>query len=222
MVADLHSSNAAGPGGTGSAILTTMSKRSWLVVGGLAAIAIVGWFKFRGGDARSAPTPAAANSKDPPTQLASAGGGATERPTIEVAKALPPPQQWSDKRYPGVTFMAVEEAKPDPVREAEERLLYSKRRLRFALSDAAAECYSGPDDKADIELKYTLIVENEILRVEDLEMVDSNLPSVELEQCIMQQIRDLRSSAAEIPDLREAGSSYISLHDLYVRNKPRE
>ena len=143
-------------------------------------------------------------------------------PSTSAPRRPEPPRKFTDPRYPGVTFMEVKDAEQDVVQEAEDRLTYKKQRLRFALSDAAATCYSGPDDKADIELSYTLVVENQVLRVENLKMIDSTLPDLALEQCILDAIREVRSPATEIPDLREDMTSFIALHDLYVRNRPND
>ena len=96
---------------------------------------------------------------------------------------------------------------------------FKKSRLRFALYDAAADCWSGGDDVADLEVTYTMIVEGEILRLENVKLTDSTLPDPAIEACIIGRLRELRSPAADIPDLREDGSSWISLHDLFTRNR---
>ncbi len=96
---------------------------------------------------------------------------------------------------------------------------FKKSRLRFALYDAAAECWAGGDDVADLEVTYTMIVDGEVLRLENVKLTDSTLPDPAIEACIIDRLRELRSPAADIPDLREDGSSWISLHDLFTRNR---
>ena len=96
---------------------------------------------------------------------------------------------------------------------------FKKSRLRFALYDAATDCWAGGDDVSDLEVTYTMIVEGEVLRLENVAMTDSTMPDPEIERCIVTQLRELRSPATDIPDLREDGSSWISLHDLYTRGR---
>jgi hypothetical protein len=45
------------------------------------------------------------------------------------------------------------------------------------------------------------------------------MPDPAIENCILFQLRQMRSPATDIPNLREDGSSWISLHDLYTRNR---
>ena len=119
----------------------------------------------------------------------------------------------------GVTIQGAGIYDPDSADVKANLLEFRKSRLRFALYDAAAECWSGGDDVADVQVAYTLIVEREVLRLEDVRLVDSTLPDPALERCILGRVTELRAPAAEIPDLREDGSSWISLHDLYTRNR---
>jgi hypothetical protein len=195
-----------------------MRARNAVALTAVAGLGVGLWLVTRDGRAeRSEPDSTAPRSKatrQPGAKLPAPARRMTAPPARPEM-----PRTFKDPKRPDVTYMEVKDAVADPVREAEEKLLYRKRRLRFALSDAAAECWSGDDNKADIEVGYTLVVEHEVLRVEDLRMLDSTLPDPALEDCILHQIADLRAPADGIPDMREAGSSFISLHDLFVRNR---
>ncbi|HVV85662.1 MAG TPA: hypothetical protein VHE35_21535, partial [Kofleriaceae bacterium] len=98
-------------------------------------------------------------------------------------------------------------------------LEFRKSRLRFALYDAAADCWAGGDDLSDLQVSYTLIVEHEVLRLENVKLVDSTMPDPAIERCILARLDELRTPATDIPDTREDGSSWISLHDLYARGR---
>lgn len=197
-----------------------MANRVPIYLAGVAAAALGAWIVFGTGDGDAkpaAPAPSAAKKAPPPRLTA---GAPRELPS---APAEPPPKnrEWT---VPGQTAVFVEqlEAKENPAQEAADRLTYKKHRLRFKLSDAAAECYGGEDSKADLQLGYTLIVEDEVLRVENVKLLDSTLPDPAVEACIVQQVKDLTAPAVGLPDLREDQTSWISLHDLWVRNRPKD
>ncbi len=119
----------------------------------------------------------------------------------------------------GTTIAGLGVYDPEAPEVQANLLEFKKSRLRFALYDAAAECWSGGDEVADIQVSYTLIVENETLRLENVRMTESTLPDPAVEQCILGRLRELRSAAADIPDQREDGASWIALHDLHKRNR---
>lgn|GEM_PF-3511812 len=116
-------------------------------------------------------------------------------------------------------FIKQVEMTADPELEAAERLEYKKDRLRFRLSDAAAACYDGEDSKASARFTYTLVVKNQRLRVENVKLTESTLGDAQLEECMISQIEAIDSSADTIPDTRQDGASWISLHDLAVRTR---
>lgn len=127
------------------------------------------------------------------------------------------PRTWVDP-VSGAVHREILDAVPDPAAAAAEELRYRKRRLPFKLSDAAAQCWSGPDSKEELELEYTLIVEGEVMRLDNVRVQRSNITDPTVERCIVDSVRQLRSVADKIPDMREDGGMIMSLHDLHDRN----
>ena len=119
----------------------------------------------------------------------------------------------------GSVVREIVDAVYDPAEAAREELKYRKSRLRLALSDEAASCWKGGDAKDEIELEYTLIVENEIIRTDNVRVVQSGLKDPTVERCIIDSVRDLRGFAENIPNMREEQGLTMSMHDLYVRNR---
>jgi len=74
------------------------------------------------------------------------------------------PRTWVDP-VNGAVNREITDAVPDPDTAAAEELKYRKQRLPFKLADAAAPCWTGGDSREEIEFEYTLVVENEELRV---------------------------------------------------------
>lgn len=128
------------------------------------------------------------------------------------------PREWKDP-VTGAINREILDAVPDPAAAAAEELKYRKSRLRLTLADAAAPCWSGSDSKEEIELEYTLVVEHETLRADNVRVKTSNLTNPTTERCIIDAVRDLRTLADKIPDMREDGGIIMSLHDLYDRNQ---
>jgi hypothetical protein len=127
------------------------------------------------------------------------------------------PRTWVDP-VSGAVNREILDAVPDPDSAAAEELTYRKRRLPLKLSDAAAPCWSGGDSKEEIELEYTMVVENEVIRVDNVHVKRSNLTNPTVERCIIDAVRDLRALADKVPDTRESGGLVMSLHDLHDRN----
>lgn len=127
------------------------------------------------------------------------------------------PRTWVDP-INGAVNREITDAVPDPEAAAAEELKYRKRRLPFKLADAAAPCWSGGDSREEIEFEYTLIVENEELRVDNVHVKRSNITNPSVERCIIDTVRDLRSLADKIPNTREDSGIVMSLHELYDRN----
>lgn len=128
------------------------------------------------------------------------------------------PRVWVDP-VSGAINREVVDSVPDPESEAREELKYRKSRLRLALSDEAASCWSGGDSREEIELEYTLIVEGEVIRTDNVRVKSSGITQPSVERCIVDSVRDLRAFAEAIPDMREEQGLTISMHDLYVRNR---
>jgi hypothetical protein len=186
---------------------------------GAVALAAGAWLAARG-TATGRP-PAGASSPTRPGSATAAEAGhasAARRPTLRRAPATEAPRPGA-VTVGGVTIQGAGIYDPESDEVKANLLAFRKSRLRFALYDAAAECWSGGDDVADLQVGYTLVVEAETLRLEGLRLLDSTLPDPALERCIVDRLAELRSPAPEIPDLREVGSSWISLHDLYTRNR---
>ena len=128
------------------------------------------------------------------------------------------PREWKDP-VTGAINREILDAVPDPAAAAAEELKYRKSRLRLTLADAAAPCWSGSDSKEEIELEYTLVVEHETLRADNVRVKTSNITNPTTERCIIDAVRDLRTLADKIPDMHEDGGIIMSLHDLYDRNQ---
>jgi hypothetical protein len=128
------------------------------------------------------------------------------------------PRQWVDP-VSGAVNREIVDAVPDPAAAAAEELKYRKSRLRLTLADAAAPCWTGGDSKEEIELDYTLIVEKDTIRTDNVRIRTSKLTNPTVERCIIDAVRELRMSADRIPDMREEQGLTMSLHDLHDRNQ---
>lgn len=199
--------------------------RARLVVGGIgaAALAVVaGLWLARGGSSHpatrtaGAPAPTRATDHAPGSTTPAGHRGVLRRP---APTPTAPAGRTGAVTVGGVTLEGAGVFDPESDDVKANLLEFRKSRLRFALYDAAAGCWAGGDELADLQVAYTLVVEQETLRLEGVRMVDSTLPDPALERCILGQLVELRTPAAGIPDLREDGSSWISLHDLYTRNR---
>jgi hypothetical protein len=177
---------------------------------------------------------------DAPTAAASRPSRATTRstqPTLEASAApaarpkmvLTPggwrpqtthdkPREWVDPAS-GAINRELLDAVPDPEGEAREELKYRKGRLKFLLADAAAPCWTGADSKQEIEFEYSLIVEHEQIRTDNVRIKSSNVSDPTVERCIVDAVRGLQSPAYKIPDMRQDEGMFMSLHDLYDRNE---
>jgi hypothetical protein len=128
------------------------------------------------------------------------------------------PRTWIDP-VSGAVNRELLDAVPDPEAAAAEELKYRKSRLRLTLADAAAPCWSGDDSKEEIELEYTLVVENEVIRADNVRIKQSNISNPAVARCIVDSVRDLRTLGDKIPNMREEQGLVMSLHDLYDRNR---
>ncbi|MCB9573615.1 MAG: hypothetical protein H6709_16165 [Kofleriaceae bacterium] len=207
-----------------------MPRRWLLAVAVVAAAAIGAVILFRGGDAKApAPAPAAA-----PSARAPAPGAIHRQPVqprvgvrdpddgrhyvngVDPSDPSPGVKKWKEDGLPG-TFR--EFTAPDDSENAEEKMTYRVRRLRFDLTDAAAACYDGGDGKLSMALDYTMVVKDHELVTEDVRVAGSNLGDKQLEDCIVTAIKNLRAPAPDVPDMRRPQGTTISQHDLWVRNR---
>jgi hypothetical protein len=128
------------------------------------------------------------------------------------------PRTWVDP-VSGAVNREILDAVPDPAAAAAEELKYRKSRLRLSLADAAAPCWSGDDSREEIELEYTLVVENEVIRADNVRLKQSNVADPAVAKCIIDSVRDLRTLGDKIPNMREEQGLVMSLHDLYDRGR---
>ncbi len=128
------------------------------------------------------------------------------------------PREWIDP-VTGARHREILDAVPDPEAAAKEQLTYRKSRLRLTLSDAAAPCWGGGDANEEIELEYTLVVDKEVIRTDNVRVKQSSITNPTVERCIIDAVRDLRTLGDKIPDMREDQGLTISAHDLYDRNR---
>jgi hypothetical protein len=127
------------------------------------------------------------------------------------------PREWIDP-VSGAVNREILDAVPDAEAAAAEELRYRKSRLRLTLSDNAAPCWNGGDSKEEIELEYTLVVDKEVIRADNVRIKTSNITDPTVERCIVDSVRDLRTLGDKIPDVREEQGLIMSLHDLHDRN----
>ena len=149
--------------------------------------------------------------KEPPKMVMTESGW---RPQTTRKK----PREWKDP-VTGAVNREILDAVPDPAAAAAEELKYRKSRLRLTLADAAAPCWSGGDSKEEIELEYTLVVDKEVIRADNVRVKSSAISDPTVERCIIDAVRDLRTLGDKIPNLREDQGLVMSLHDLYDRNR---
>ena len=63
------------------------------------------------------------------------------------------------------------------------------------------------------------MVEHEVIRADNVRVKTSNITDSTVERCLIDAVRDLRTLADKIPDMREDQGMIMSLHDLYDRNQ---
>ncbi len=203
-----------------------MKLRYPLIAGGVAAVAIGAVFllpsqveapkkkhaKRAAARAAAAPTLDTPAPDVQPVQMVMTESGLRPKTNKTV------PREWRDPQS-GAMFREILDAVPHPEEEAKQELTYRKQRLRLTLADAAAACYHGGDSHDQIDIDYTLVVEHEIVRTENVRVKSSDIKDPAVERCMVDAVRDLRTFGDKIPDMREDQSQFMSLHDLYDRNQ---
>ncbi|HSS00624.1 MAG TPA: hypothetical protein VLM79_26375 [Kofleriaceae bacterium] len=196
------------------------------LVGGVAAVALGAYWWLH----REPVTAPAAASRSAKVDVRAVKPAAPGRPTAEKPRmvmtesGLRPqttrkePRTWVDP-VSGAVNREILDAVPDPAAAAAVELKYRKSRLRMTLADAAAQCWGGGDSKESIELEYTLVVEKEVIRADNVRIKESSVADPTVARCIVDSVRDMRTLGDKIPDMREEQGLVMSLHDLYDRNQ---
>jgi hypothetical protein len=197
----------------------TTANRQKLMVAALAALAIGAFFWFRPSRGASAPTRQDTGS-NAPVASPKVPGAAARTGKVELPATIPPVAQNPNNER----TIPWKEVDPEQERKAraEQELTYRIRRLRFLLNDAAADCYSGPPSKDQITLAYTLVVEKETLRVENVRVGENSIRDTAVSDCLISAVKDLRSIAPSVGDLRQEETSTISLSDLTDNNRRQD
>lgn len=138
------------------------------------------------------------------------------QPAIERA-----PREWVDPKN-GALNREIVDSIPDPEADAREQLAYKRGRLRLALFESAQECSNGVDSNDSIEIEYDLVVKSENLVAQNVRVKHSSLPDPGVQSCIVNAVRDLSTIAEGVPDMTEAKSVLISMHDIYVGKAKRD
>ena len=115
-----------------------------------------------------------------------------------------------------VTEVNVEQ---DRAMRAQQELTYRIARLRFLLADAAAPCYQGGPSNEKINVGYTIVVHNDELHIENLRVHESSIRDSAVQACLIGAVRDLRTLAPNIGELRQENESWIALADLADSNR---
>jgi hypothetical protein len=203
-------------------------KRRFVVVAGAGVVAIaVGYWLLPSSKESAkpgAPRATRTATRDVAPSLGSTSPEAPKPRMVMTESGLRPqttrkaPRQWVDP-VSGAVNREILDAVPDPEAAAAEELKYRKSRLRLTLADAAAPCWGGGDSKEEIELEYTLVVDKEVIRADNVRVKTSSITNPTVERCIIDSVRDLRTLGDKIPNLREEQGLIMSLHDLYDRNR---
>ncbi len=195
--------------------LAMMTRRTLISAGVVAvAIAITWWWTRRSHDKpapalvvsanRSATIPGLVN-RDRSGALPVAPGAASDAVAANSKSVTIP-----------VTDVDVEQ---DRIMRAQHELTYRIARLRFLLADAAAPCYHGGPSDEKISVAYTIVVHNDELRIENLRVSESSIRDSAVQACLIGAVRDLRTLAPNIGELRQENQSWIALSDLADSNR---
>ena len=197
-----------------------MTRRT-LIAGTIVAIAVavtIWWQRS------NRPTPQAPVSTAAQPNMCSG----TEPPPSERNGKLPTlpapinaPRQDASPQPAGSKAIPVQEVDvaADKKMRAEQELTYRIARLRFLLAEAAAPCYQGGPSDEKINVGYTIVVHNDELRVENLRVRESLIRDSAVQNCLIGAVRDLRTLAPNIGELRQESDTWIALADLADSNR---
>ena len=169
-----------------------MKHRLVLLAGAAAIVIAVAYWLLPSAPGAPQPAPervASATPRSAERSLPSAPSAAPQARMVMTESGLRPqtarktPREWKDP-VSGAVFREVLDAVPDPAAAAAEELKYRKSRLRLTLADAAAPCWGGSDSKEEIELEYTLVVERETLRADNVRVKTSNISNPTTERTL--------------------------------------
>lgn len=197
-----------------------MDKR-WLIGGAVVALS-AGYFLFHGHDDADAMTPKSGRDGKVAMQV-------QRNADVPAPVAVDPLAPHPAKKFvkPVMVYnpknnsyeMPMIDAVPDPEGEAKEQMIYKMSRMRLGVNDEAARCYSGPDARDEIVISYKMVVDKEVLRADNVQLVETHMdPGVT--SCIMNAIRDMRQLDEGAPDMSSEVQEYrMTAHDLYVSNR---
>jgi hypothetical protein len=164
-----------------------------------------------GAVAFATPKPEGPEAKAPPRMVMTESG-------LQPATEKKQPREWRDP-VTGAVNRELVDAVPDPDEVARQELTYRMRRMRLTLADAAESCYHGPDSQDSIELEYTLVVEHEEIRADNVRIKRNEIKDPTVSRCILDAVRDMRALGDKIPDTKQEQGLVLSLHDLWDRNR---
>ena len=194
-----------------------MNKR-WLIGGGAVVLGMGAYFILHDRGPAAAMTrparPVAINLQHDPLAPAVAADPLAPQPLPK--KFVKPVPVLNPKN--GSYEMPMIDAVPDPEGEAREKFLYTVHRMKLAVGDEASRCYTGGDGKAEIDIGYTMVVENEVLSAQNVHVIDDGLGDPSLTACITNAIRDMRQLQEGMPNEKTDREFRMSQHDFYVRN----
>jgi len=195
--------------------MTAMKKR--YVAAGAVIVGLGGYFLLR--DTSDAAEPKKVSTRD--------GSMRIDRPhNVETPVARPstPQRRKPKEKWNPVTKSferEIMDANPEDEleRAQKDELLYKISRLRLSASDAAAPCWKGGDSTEEIHIKYSVIVDKEAVRADNVRVIDNNISDAKTTACIVQSIEDMSTDGDGLPNMTKDFELTMSLHDLYVRNR---
>lgn len=146
--------------------------------------------------------------------LSSPSGTASPPPEKPAPRVVPKPISELAK---GMSRAATGEVASPPAIEDVDPIVIERKigMIPRRLVSTAAPCYRGEEGGAErVLFEYSVEFEGGLARVEGVKVIESNLPSVELERCIIDKIAALRWRDPEAPNMRESLQSFVMIDDL--------
>jgi hypothetical protein len=204
-------------------------RKRWLLGGGILFAAVGAWYLLHNepkAAAVTAPQGRQANIRlnGPQTVSEDPGAAKPDKPPCVSNDPLKPCEPIL--REPKVECNAdhtvcrreMVDAVPNEELRQKEEMKYRIQRLRLAASDAAAPCYSGGDSRESIHLTYTVVIDKEQLRAENVRVVENSISDPTVTACVLTTVRDMTSLAQEMPDMRVDEELVMDWHSLWTRN----